>query len=35
MKWGGANMESKLKQYIDRLGWATVGLVGLAIIWFN
>ena len=35
MKWGGANMESKLKKYIDRLGWATVGLVGLAIIWFN
>jgi membrane protein YqaA with SNARE-associated domain len=35
IKWGGANMESKLKQYIDRLGWATVGLVGLAIIWFN
>ncbi|MGV3583332.1 MAG: YqaA family protein [Methylophilus sp.] len=35
MKWGGANMESKLKQYIDRLGWATVALVGLAIIWFN
>lgn len=35
MKWGGAKMESKLKQYIDRLGWATVGLVGLAIIWFN
>lgn len=35
MKWGGANMESKLKQYIDRLGWATIGLVGFAIIWFN
>ncbi|MGZ8270410.1 MAG: YqaA family protein [Methylophilus sp.] len=35
MKWGGANMESKLKQYIDRLGWATIGLVGLAIIWLN
>ena len=30
MKWGGAAMEHKIRQHIDRLGWATVALVGLA-----
>jgi membrane protein YqaA with SNARE-associated domain len=35
MKWGGASMESKLKQYVDRLGWFTVGLIGLVVVIFK
>ncbi len=31
MKWGGATMEAKLKQYVDRIGWATIGLIIIAI----
>ena len=27
MKWGGAAMEEKLRQYIEILGWIAVGLV--------
>jgi membrane protein YqaA with SNARE-associated domain len=27
MRWGGARMEAQLHRYVDRLGWATVGLV--------
>ncbi len=27
MAWGGARMEAALHRYVDRLGWATVGLV--------
>lgn len=27
MRWGGARMEAQLHVYVDRLGWATVGLV--------
>lgn len=27
MRWGGAAMEDKLKIYIDRIGWAVVGLI--------
>ena len=31
MKWGGASMEANLRKYVDRIGWATVGLIALAI----
>jgi hypothetical protein len=27
MAWGGARMEALLHRYVDRLGWATVGLL--------
>jgi membrane protein YqaA with SNARE-associated domain len=27
MRWGGARLESQLKTYIDRIGWASVALV--------
>ncbi len=29
MAWGGARMEAALHSYVDRLGWATVGLIAL------
>lgn len=32
MSWGGARMESMLKQYVDRLGWATVALLAIALL---
>jgi len=32
MKWGGATMEAKLKQYVDRIGWATIGLIVVALV---
>ncbi|MDD2832545.1 MAG: DedA family protein [Methylotenera sp.] len=32
MKWGGARMEASLHRYVDRIGWATVGFVVLAVI---
>lgn len=32
MKWGGARMEEALHRYVDRLGWATVAVVVLAIL---
>ena len=32
MKWGGARMEAALHRYVDRLGWATVGLVVIGAI---
>lgn len=35
MAWGGARMEAALHRHIDRLGWATVVLVALAILWFK
>lgn len=31
MKWGGASMEANLRKYVDRIGWATVGLIAVAI----
>ncbi|MCM5570095.1 DedA family protein [Burkholderiaceae bacterium FT117] len=34
MAWGGERMEAMLNRYVDRLGWATVGLVALAGIWY-
>lgn len=35
MKWGGARMEAKLHQYVDRLGWATVALIVIAFVVFS
>jgi len=32
MAWGGARMEQTLHKYIDRIGWATVLLIGLIIV---
>ncbi|MDP1898978.1 MAG: hypothetical protein Q8K96_00805, partial [Rubrivivax sp.] len=32
MAWGGARMEVALHRTIDRLGWATVALVGVGAI---
>jgi membrane protein YqaA with SNARE-associated domain len=32
MVWGGSRMESMLRQNVDRLGWAVVVLVGVAIV---
>ena len=29
MRWGGARMEAQLHKYVDRLGWATVGLLAI------
>lgn len=31
MKWGGVRMEANLHKYVDRLGWATVVLVAVAV----
>jgi len=31
MKWGGASMEKNLKKYVDRIGWATVALIIVAV----
>ncbi len=33
LAWGGPRMESLLHRYVDRLGWATVLLVGIAGLW--
>ncbi len=35
MAWGGPKMEAALHKYVDRLGWATVALVTLGVIFFN
>ncbi|MBM4180934.1 MAG: DedA family protein [Betaproteobacteria bacterium] len=35
MAWGGARMEAVLHRYVDRLGWATVALVGLVALWYG
>lgn len=32
MAWGGARMEALLHRYVDRLGWATVALVAVAVV---
>jgi membrane protein YqaA with SNARE-associated domain len=31
--WGGEKLESKLKQYIERIGWTVVALVAVVIAW--
>jgi membrane protein YqaA with SNARE-associated domain len=33
MAWGGERMEDALHKYIDRIGWATVLVLGGAIVW--
>lgn len=35
MKWGGARMEEALHRYVDRLGWATVGLLALGFLLYR
>ncbi|MGQ9686871.1 MAG: YqaA family protein [Thiobacillaceae bacterium] len=35
MRWGGVRMEAMLHRYIDRLGWALVALVVLALLVLN
>lgn len=32
MRWGGARMEAMLHHYVDRIGWAVVALVALALL---
>jgi membrane protein YqaA with SNARE-associated domain len=32
MKWGGARMEATLYRYVDRLGWAMVVLIAVALL---
>ncbi|NOX76605.1 MAG: DedA family protein [Gammaproteobacteria bacterium] len=32
MAWGGERMERQLRRYVDRLGWAIVGLLAIAIV---
>ncbi|CAG0963300.1 hypothetical protein MTYP_00849 [Methylophilaceae bacterium] len=32
MSWGGVRMESMLKRYVDRIGWATVVLLAVALL---
>ena len=32
MAWGGARMEAALHRHVDRLGWATVALLALAVL---
>lgn len=35
MRWGGERMEAMLHRYIDRIGWAVVALVALALLVLN
>lgn len=35
MKWGGPSMETALHKYVDRIGWATVALIVLAVIVYH
>jgi membrane protein YqaA with SNARE-associated domain len=32
MKWGGARMQALLHRYVDRLGWATVAVLVVALV---
>ncbi|MDJ0905912.1 MAG: YqaA family protein [Woeseiaceae bacterium] len=32
--WGGEKLESRLRQYVERIGWAVVALVAAVIVWF-
>ncbi len=32
--WGGEKLESRLRQYVERIGWAVVVLVAAVIVWF-
>ncbi len=33
--WGGPRLESVLRRYVEWLGWASVVLVGMALIWME
>ncbi|MDP3088126.1 MAG: YqaA family protein [Methylotenera sp.] len=35
MKWGGASMEAKLHQYVDRIGWVTIAAIIMAYFMFR
>ena len=35
MKWGGPTMEANLKKYVDRIGWATIVLIIIAVFVFK
>jgi len=35
MAWGGERMEAMLHRYIDRLGWATVAIIGVVALWYG
>ncbi|MCW8920294.1 MAG: DedA family protein, partial [Sedimenticola sp.] len=35
MAWGGDRMEDVLHKYIDRIGWATVLVLGGVIVWIK
>ncbi len=35
MRWGGARMEAMLHRYVDRLGWAVVAAVALALLFMQ
>jgi len=35
MAWGGARMEAMLHRYVDRLGWALIGLIAVAMLWYG
>jgi membrane protein YqaA with SNARE-associated domain len=35
MAWGGARMEAMLHRYVDRLGWALIGLIAVALFWYG
>ena len=32
--WGGEKLETRLRQYVERIGWAVVALVAIVIAWF-
>jgi membrane protein YqaA with SNARE-associated domain len=32
MKWGGQRMEAVLHKYVDRIGWATVAVIAIAVL---
>lgn len=35
MKWGGPTMEANLRKYVDRIGWATIALIVIAVLIFK
>ena len=35
MVWGGDKMDNMLRVYVDRIGWATVGLAFVAFAWIQ
>jgi hypothetical protein len=35
MAWGGEKMEAVLHRYMDRIGWATVALVLVAVLLYR